>query len=108
MHSFLIKFLAAIYDVCMVTIDGPIYCQRILLSSTNLEGHNSPGTNAISAITCKDEMKINAGPSGLAVISFRKVDSLLVFLNVTRKLKKLLQRRTRDNLAIKKDTNLID
>jgi hypothetical protein len=27
-------------------------------------------------------MKINAGPSGLAVISLQKVDSLLVFLNI--------------------------
>jgi hypothetical protein len=69
----------------MVTIDGLICCQQILLSSTNLEGHNSPDTNANSAITCKDEMKINAGPSELAVISLRKADSsLLVFLNIMR------------------------
>jgi hypothetical protein len=59
----------------MVTIDGLICCQRILLSSTNLEGHNSPGTNTISAFPCKDEMKINAGPSALAVMSLQKVDS---------------------------------
>jgi hypothetical protein len=62
---------------------GEKFCQLFLQSYLSLFSclHDSYAANSFKH--CRIRMKINAGPSGRKVISLQKVDSLLVFLNVT-------------------------
>jgi hypothetical protein len=60
----------------------PIYFQQVSTS------HSAKGSKLASPFVIMHRILLKrtdkeAGPSGLAVISLQKVDSLLVFLNVT-------------------------